>query len=257
MAELERRNSAGCFKFQSVKIRLGMVLSNNIKGLTPVNLSFSFSHKDTMFNEAISRAQVAKELTEAKEAEWPENKDSSLDPIADSVHQNNRRTVFETYAWLYEGKCSDKDTLVKSRGSHRGQGGGRRITCGKDNGVPWVVSRRSGGMYAQAQERMGVGWTPLHACSYNNGLDIAELLVDRGADINSKDDNGYTPLHVAASNNARDVAAYLIERGADKNAKALNGKKPLDVLSREAVRPEWIGIFAGKKPQDDRRPLLL
>ncbi len=49
--------------------------------------------------------------------------------------------------------------------------------------------------------------------------DVAALLLDRGADVNARDDSGYTPLHFAARwQGNTDLAALLLERGAYVNA---------------------------------------
>jgi len=55
--------------------------------------------------------------------------------------------------------------------------------------------------------------------------EIVELLIAKGADVNSKDKSGYTPLHGAAT----DVTVeLLIAEGADVNAKGDDGSTPLD-----------------------------
>jgi hypothetical protein len=55
-------------------------------------------------------------------------------------------------------------------------------------------------------------------------LDIVKQLLNRGADINLKEEsgiipvsNGNTALHVAAFNNEKEIAKYLIEKGAKVN----------------------------------------
>lgn len=48
-------------------------------------------------------------------------------------------------------------------------------------------------------------------------LDIKELL-DRGAEVNVKDDEGYTPLHHAAAGNSVNSVIMLIDRGANVNS---------------------------------------
>jgi len=42
------------------------------------------------------------------------------------------------------------------------------------------------------------GWTPLHYASIRGNYDIAEFLIEKGADINSKYNDGWTPLHYAS-----------------------------------------------------------
>ena len=61
--------------------------------------------------------------------------------------------------------------------------------------------------------------TPLHSATAGGHTEIAELLIDIGADVNANEDYGLTPLHLAAKYGHREVAELLIAKGADMNAK--------------------------------------
>jgi len=50
-----------------------------------------------------------------------------------------------------------------------------------------------------------------------DGYKVANLLIDRGLDVNAIDDLGHTPLWGAVVNNLDEVAQVLIDRGADIN----------------------------------------
>ncbi|MCR9235004.1 ankyrin repeat domain-containing protein [Gimesia chilikensis] len=54
------------------------------------------------------------------------------------------------------------------------------------------------------------GWTPLHKAARKGYLDIVEILIDAGADVNSIDDADTTPLDHAADFQFSDVAKLLI-----------------------------------------------
>ena len=71
--------------------------------------------------------------------------------------------------------------------------------------------------------------TLLHeAVSYDH-KEIVELLIDKGAELNIKDDDGVTPLHEAVvSIGQKDIIELLITNGADINAKTKRGSTPLD-----------------------------
>ncbi|XP_031416703.1 poly [ADP-ribose] polymerase tankyrase-2 isoform X2 [Clupea harengus] len=51
--------------------------------------------------------------------------------------------------------------------------------------------------------------TPLHLAAGYNNLEVAEYLLEHGADVNSQDKGGLIPLHNAASYGADDVRALL------------------------------------------------
>ena len=69
--------------------------------------------------------------------------------------------------------------------------------------------------------------TPLHFATREGHNEIAELLISRGADLNSKDESGWTPLHWASRTGHKEVTELLISKGADVNAKDENGSNPL------------------------------
>jgi hypothetical protein len=70
-------------------------------------------------------------------------------------------------------------------------------------------------------------WTQLHHAAHDNSLDIATLLIDRGADIEATNNDGRTPLLQAAHDNSLEVATLLINRGADIEATNNDGYTPL------------------------------
>ena len=73
--------------------------------------------------------------------------------------------------------------------------------------------------------------TPLHSATAGGHTEIAELLIDNGADVNANEDYGWTPLHLAAKYGHREVAELLIAKGADVNAKKKDGWTPLHLAA--------------------------
>jgi protein phosphatase 1 regulatory subunit 12A len=66
------------------------------------------------------------------------------------------------------------------------------------------------------------------ACIDNN-LEMVEFLIQRGSDINKKDNEGWTPLHATASCGFLSIARFLIENGADLAAVNSDGDLPIDI----------------------------
>ena len=63
------------------------------------------------------------------------------------------------------------------------------------------------------------GRTFLHYAFIENNYNIAELLLEKGANSSYSDKNGWTPLHYAAQNYNAKLSELLIKYGADVNAK--------------------------------------
>ena len=76
---------------------------------------------------------------------------------------------------------------------------------------------------AQVNARSNDGNTPLMYASGEGNRDMARLLLDRGADINAADNLGQTPLIKAAADGHDDVVALLLERGAGLDARDESG----------------------------------
>lgn len=74
------------------------------------------------------------------------------------------------------------------------------------------------------------GFTALHGLAGQDEPELAELLIDRGADVAAKNDMGMTPLHIAQYGS---IVEVLVRRGADVNARAQNGWTPLHVQAQE------------------------
>ncbi|MFC1650656.1 ankyrin repeat domain-containing protein [Candidatus Latescibacterota bacterium] len=80
---------------------------------------------------------------------------------------------------------------------------------------------------ADINKRDKDGWTPLHYAVKNALHREAELLLKRGASVNATLDDGDTPLHIAAWNSRELTAMKLIEHEADINAVNSFGATPL------------------------------
>ena len=75
------------------------------------------------------------------------------------------------------------------------------------------------------------GDTPLHEAAYNNAIAMVAHLLLSGAQANAADISDWTPLHFAALNNSTDAAELLLIRGAQVNAKNSGGQTPLHLTA--------------------------
>ncbi len=78
------------------------------------------------------------------------------------------------------------------------------------------------------------GGTPLHWAARKGCVEVATLLIGKGADVNARDEREKTPLHWAATWKQKRMAELLLGSGARSNAKDDCGWTPLhDVRSKE------------------------
>ena len=64
-----------------------------------------------------------------------------------------------------------------------------------------------------------------------NLLDLAQVLLKHGAEVNRRNKDGQTPLHLAMRRKQSRLVEILLEHGADANAKNNEGMFPLEILS--------------------------
>ena len=69
-----------------------------------------------------------------------------------------------------------------------------------------------------------LGETPLMLAAITNQLDLANVLIARGADVNRE---GWTPLHYAATKGHREMMRLLLENDAYIDSESANGTTPL------------------------------
>ncbi len=74
-----------------------------------------------------------------------------------------------------------------------------------------------------------VGWTAMHiACKYNY-IELVEVLILNGANLNSFAVDYCTPLHIAVIHNSNDCLLKLLQAGANYNFRNIKGLTALDM----------------------------
>ena len=102
--------------------------------------------------------------------------------------------------------------------------------------------------------------TPLHNAAENDEAKVVASLLDRGADIEARNEKGSTPLHVAAEYNESEVVALLLDRGANIESHTKRGVTPLH-LAAAHNKPEVVALFLDRganieaRPESGRTPL--
>ena len=76
------------------------------------------------------------------------------------------------------------------------------------------------------------GETSLELALQNNPVEVAYVLIEHGADPTAKNEDGETPLYQASKRGQVKVVQMLIERGADVTAQNKNRETPLHPASR-------------------------
>lgn len=106
-----------------------------------------------------------------------------------------------------------------------------------ERGMPPLVEAAKEGDWSRLRQLLGEsipvntlygdGSAALHWASYHDNLDIVELLLSAGANVNATTDLGVTPLWLAAENGNAAVVEKLLAAGANANVALLSGETVL------------------------------
>jgi len=86
---------------------------------------------------------------------------------------------------------------------------------------------------------------PIHLAAVNGHIPVVDLLLEDGVDIDARDDNQMTPLLFAASRGQTDMCRFLVEKGADVKAKNLTGFTAL-LMASISGNPDLVKMFTDK-----------
>ena len=87
------------------------------------------------------------------------------------------------------------------------------------------------------------GWTPLHYAASNSHLEIISILFENNAYIDAESPNGTTPLMMAAMYGTSEAVNLLLQEGADPQLKNQQGLTALE-FSQRGKRPDAIEAIA-------------
>jgi hypothetical protein len=128
------------------------------------------------------------------------------------------------------------ERLIVKHPQHVGTIGGYYMTpavaalAGRHFQVAQILHRNG----SSVDPRGHLGKSPLHSAAYFEDLEIVQVLLDCGVDVNAQDILGHTPLDFASLGHFNDprVVRSLLDYGADPNVGALDGLTPLHRASQ-------------------------
>jgi ankyrin repeat protein len=85
-----------------------------------------------------------------------------------------------------------------------------------------------GGPYFQLE----IFQTSQYFCSLENAVNVVQLLLGHGVDINVLDNGHATPLHLASSCGLLEISQVLLDHGANANTEDVHGQTPLHFVSQ-------------------------
>ncbi|KAL7297263.1 hypothetical protein TKK_0009663 [Trichogramma kaykai] len=159
-----------------------------------------------------------------------------------TIDDPNNTTYCESIASTSTRRGKANDVIPKNIDKKNKKGETQlHIACRSDN-VDRVRLLLDAG--ANPNTKDNAGWTPLQEAASYGYYEVCELLITKGTNLDMHGFESRTALHDAILNKEADVAALLVQAGANKDVFDNVGKKPIDYCSS----PEILKIF--DVPQD-------
>ena len=130
-------------------------------------------------------------------------------------------------AWLRLERPSDLFTISMNKGPRDVPPPAAPLYFASWRGFRGLVERLIVKDPQQIHHLGGVYGTPLNASVYGGHIEVAQLLFEHGADINSCSADNWTPLHIASLVGHLEIGMWLLEQGAHVNSQEKPGLTPL------------------------------
>ena len=125
----------------------------------------------------------------------------------------------------------ERSQNVNARGCHREETPLSVASRGGYSEVARVLLEHG----ADTETRDNETFSPLELSSETGHVEVVRVLLENHADVNSLDENNWTALHSASKLGQVAVARVLLENGADPNAKTMKNTTPLHWADNEGV----------------------
>ena len=151
-----------------------------------------------------------------------------------SAQNRTGQTALHKALYLGRGSCSDAYRARRRCFSPDETGMTALYLASRSGHVEVAQMLIERGADVSARDETRNSRTALHEASRTGNVKVAQMLIERGADVSAQDWTGKTALHVASQAAFTGVAHMLIRRGADVSAQDKDGQTPLHLASTDS-----------------------
>jgi hypothetical protein len=200
--------------------------------------------RHAQFEDVTSRIKGIEHLFDVDKpyfAAWRRLYDIDIQPSSQSVFYHFTSTPGAEIPLYYAALCGFADLveqLIAKHPQHVNAIGGCYRTpavaalAGRHFRVAEILHRNK----SSVEPRGHITNTPLHSAAYYGDLEMVQVLLEYGVDVNARNGYGRTPLNYASRDGHRNdprVARLLITHGADPNIPNYVDATPLHYASKE------------------------